>query len=144
MKFTISNISTIIFFLLLVIEIVLDLVYSKKTIKCIKKQTIINRFLLILFIILHHIILIFLMFGWLLSGIWLIVYLISILLVNLSWMFTDGLCWLTVIENNICGWEKEKPFNHIFTLLDVKKTNTYYIFIIFAIGIAIYKLINHY
>jgi hypothetical protein len=141
------DINTIIFFILFLVQTIWDLVFRKDTIHCISNiNGMVRRIKFVLFTILHHLLSVFLLVGWIMnSKIIIIIYLFTIVIVFGSWQITDGLCWMTVLQNNMCGCNKKKPFNHLLQLMKIKETQKnkkyYYGIIIIGIVVSFYKLI---
>ena len=133
--------NTYIFFVLFLIETIWDLFFRKDTVHCISTiSTEFRRVKVIILIISHHLLSTFLTFGWIMnSKIIIIVYLCSIFVVFGSWKLYDGLCYLTVTQNDMCGCNKKKPFNHLLQLMkiDENKSNKKYYYGIIIIGIIV-------
>lgn len=141
------DINTYIFFLLFLIETIWDLFFRKDTIQCITTLTTgPRRFKVVILIILHHLLSTFLTFGWIMnSKIIIILYLCSIFVVFGSWKLYNGLCYLTVMQNDMCSCNKKKPFNHLLQLMKIDETQSnkkyYYGIIIIGIVVSFLKLI---
>ena len=140
------DITVSIFFILFLIETTWDLFFKKDTIDCISNTKGLNRLKVIILIVLHHLLSTFLTFGWIMnSKIIIILYLFSIFIVFGSWKIYNGLCYCTVMQNDICGCDKNKPFNHLLQLLkfteNQKNKKYYYGIIIVGIIVSFYKLI---
>jgi len=139
--------NTYIFYVLFLIETIWDLFFRKDTIQCIFKQTTaLSRLKVVALIILHHLLSTFLTFGWIMnSKIIIIVYLCSIFIVFGSWKLYDGLCYLTVAQNDMCGCNKKKPFNHLLQLMKMDENQSnkkyYYGIIILGVIVSFFKLI---
>ncbi len=101
--------NTYIFFVLFFIETIWDLFFRKDTVSCITTLTKgVRRIKVIILIILHHLLSTFLTFGWIMnSKIIIILYLCSIFIVFGSWKLYNGLCYLTVMQNDMCGCNKK-------------------------------------
>jgi len=138
--------SSEIFLLIILFELIYDLFFTRETVICIKNQTTFLKQLKLLFIIgFHHIISIFLIFGWIFyNKNILILYILINIITIVSWMFNKGLCYITVIQNIICNWEEKKPFNHIFSILNIpinENTRIYFkSYTLVCMLYAIYKI----
>lgn len=139
--------NTYIFFVLFFIETIWDLFFRKDTVSCITTLTKgVRRIKVIILIILHHLLSTFLTFGWIMnSKIIIILYLCSIFIVFGSWKLYNGLCYLTVMQNDMCGCNKKKPFNHLLQLMKIDENQSnkkyYYGIIIIGIIVSFLKLI---
>jgi hypothetical protein len=139
--------STYLFFVLFLIETIWDLFFRKDTIQCITTLTTGSRQLkIVVLIIIHHLLSTFLTFGWIMnSKIIIIAYLCSIFVVFGSWQLYNGLCYLTVMQNDMCGCNKKKPFNHLLQLMKIDETQRnkkyYYGIIILGVIVSFFKLI---
>lgn len=137
-------VSTIVFLFILCINIVFDML-SKKTSQCYTTSP--RRIKIIGLILLHHIINIFVNFGWLFySPILLILYIISIPVMYIHWYLNNNKCKVTSQMNNMCSWDEHTYFNDIFNMLGFKKYENWdkiyhNVFIGIGLSIAIYKLI---
>jgi len=141
-----ADITVYIFFILFVIETVWDLFFKEDTVHCIYDKTGLRRLKVIILIIGHHLLSTFLTFGWIMnSKIVIILYLLSIFIVFSSWKVYNGLCYFTVMQNDMCGCDKKKPFNHLLQLMKFTETQKnkkyYYGIIILGIVVSVYKLI---
>lgn len=138
-------ISTIVFLFILFINIACDML-SKKTSQCYTTSP--NRTKIISLLILHHIINVFVNFGWLFySPILLVLYIISIPVMYIHWYLNNNTCKVTTDMNKMCGWDEHTYFNDIFNILGFKKYENWdkiyhNVFIGLGISIAIYKLIH--
>jgi hypothetical protein len=122
-----------------------DLFFKNDTIHCMSNITGLHKIKLILLFIVHHLLSTFLIFGWIInSRIITILYLVSLVIVIGSWQIYDGLCYLTVMQNDMCGSNKKKPFNHFFQLMKIdenqKNKKYYYGILIIGITVSLYKL----
>ena len=140
-----SDIYTYIFFILFLTETMWDLFFKNDTIHCISNITGLYKIKIILLFIVHHLLSTFLIFGWIInSRIITILYLVSLVIVIGSWQIYDGLCYLTVMQNDMCGSNKKKPFNHFFQLMKIdenqKNKKYYYGILIIGITVSLYKL----
>jgi hypothetical protein len=139
--------NTYIFFVLFLIETIWDLFFRTDTIQCITTLTTGSRRLkVVVLIILHHLLSTFLTFGWIMnSKIIIIIYLCAIFVVFGSWQLYNGLCYLTVMQNDMCGCNKKKPFNHLLQLMKIDETQRnkkyYYGIIILGVIVSFFKLI---
>jgi len=137
----------ILFIGLFLFEFIIDVFFTKETIKCIRSKKSLNDKIEILGIIsFHHIISVFIIFGWMLTNIkLLILYIFMTIGTIISWSVNNGLCYLTVMQNTRCNWIKTKKFNHIFSIFNIphnKNTIKYFIgYTIFGILAALYKII---
>lgn len=141
------DINNNIFFIIFFIETIWDLAFTKDTLQCILDMKGLRRLRILIFIILHHLLSTFLTFGWIMnSKIILILYLSSLFIVIGSWQLNDGLCYFTTIQNDMCGCNKKKPFNHLLQLMKVsenqKNKKYYYGIIIVGIAVSFYKLLK--
>jgi hypothetical protein len=138
-------ISTIGFLFILFINIAFDML-SKKTSQCYTTSP--KPIKIVCLLLLHHIINVFVNFGWLLySPILLVLYIISIPVMYVHWYLNNNTCKVTTQMNNMCGWSENTYFNDIFNILGFKKYENWdkiyhNVFIGIGISIAIYKLIN--
>ena len=72
------------------------------------------------------------------------VYLFTLFIVIGSWQINNGLCYFTALQNDMCGCNRKKPFNHLLQLMKIKEnqSNKKYYYGILTIGIlvSLYKL----
>jgi hypothetical protein len=138
-------VSTIVFLFLLCINIGFDMM-SKKTYQCYSKSP--QRVKIISLLLAHHIVNVFVNFGWLFySPILLILYIISIPVMYIHWYLNNNTCKITTDMNKMCGWGEDTYFNDIFNILGFKKYKNWdkiyhNVFIGLGISIAIYKLMH--
>jgi hypothetical protein len=126
----------VIFLLLVLISFLNDL-KLEKTKQCVKMN---NKVLFILFF--HHIISIYGLFGWMLSSLNLVrLYVISIPILILYWFIVKD-CQISVYTNQLCKWDSDYKFNHIFKPFGVS-SNILYILAIIGFIIA-FKRISKY
>ena len=136
-------VSTIVFLFLLSINIAFDMV-SKKTYHCYTTSS--RSIKIIILLLLHHIVNVFVNFGWLFySPILLMLYIISIPSMYIHWYLNNNTCKITNDMNKMCGWADNTYFNDIFNILGFKKYENWdkiyhNVFIGLGISIAIYKL----
>ena len=125
---------------LMVLSIVLDL-NNQTTKKCVMKN---KRILPLL--IFHHILSIFLYFGWILNDKRILqVYLFIPPVIAMHWLINEN-CILTEYTNETCKWKKNKYLNDLIeqinfkrkTFLDIIKYH--YILLILGYCIALYKV----
>lgn len=139
--------SIYIFIVLFLIETIWDLFFRKDTTDCISTQTTgLRRLKVVVLIIVHHLLSTFLTFGWIMSSkIVIVAYLCSIFIVFGSWKLYNGLCYLTVMQNDMCGCNKKKPFNHLLQLMKIDENQSnkkyYYGIIIIGVIVSFLKLI---
>lgn len=94
----------------------------------------------------HHLVAIFIIFGWLsTSRVVLYTYILLLIVVFLHWNLNNGRCIITQIVNRMCGYDEMAQFNDFFQLIGVKKYKIWddylvYVYIIIAVMISIYKL----
>lgn len=144
----------IIFLIIYFFQIIADLFFTKQTKKCISDNPLYkDKIKIILIIVLHHLYSSFLIYGWILSSKWmLLLYIIINIITFISWYFNNGLCGITVLQNQLCNWKITKSFNNICSIIHnniiVKIFNgnetdyTYlYIYSIITSYIAIYKIL---
>jgi hypothetical protein len=140
-----ADINSNIFFMLFFIETIWDLFLKKDTISCIINKKGLDRFRILLLIILHHFLSTFLTFGWIINNKTIIkVYLATLFIVIGSWQINNGLCYFTALQNDMCGCNRKKPFNHLLQLMKIKEnqSNKKYYYGILTVGIlvSLYKL----
>ena len=140
-----ADINSNIFFILFSIETIWDIFLKKDTVSCIIDKKGLERFRIILLIVLHHFLSTFLTFGWILTSKTIIkIYLITLFVVIGSWQINNGLCYFTALQNDMCGCNRKKPFNHLLQLIKIKEnqSNKKYYYGILTIGIivSLYKL----
>ena len=82
-------------------EFIVDIFYTAETIKCIRsKKSLDDKIELLGIIYIHHIISVFIIFGWILTNKKaLMLYIFMTIAAIVSWSFNNGLCYITVIEN---------------------------------------------
>lgn len=126
----------IIFIFLILISFFNDL-KLEKTKRCVSMN---KQVLFILFF--HHVISIYGLFGWMLSSLNLVrLYVISIPVLILYWIIVKD-CQISVYTNQICKWESDYKFYHIFKPFGIS-SNMLYILAIIGFVIA-FKRINKY
>lgn len=141
------NNANILFIGIFLFEFIVDVFFTEETIKCINsKKSLDDKIELYSIIYFHHMLSVFIIFGWMLTNIkLLILYIFMTIGTIISWSFNNGLCYITVMENVRCHWVKTKPFNHVFSIFNIpinKKTNKYFIgYTIFGLLVALYKII---
>jgi len=140
-----ADISNNIFFLLFSVETIWDLFLKKDTVSCIINKKGLDRFRIVLLIILHHFLSTFLTFGWIMNNKTVIkVYLFTLFIVIGSWQINNGLCYFTALQNDMCGCNRKKPFNHLLQLMKIKENQSnkkyYYGILIIGIIVSLYKL----
>ena len=154
MSMTMTINMNIIFLMIYFFQIIADLVFNETTKKCISNNPLYkDKIKIILIIVLHHLYSTFLIYGWILSSKWmLLLYIIINIITFISWYFNNGLCRITVLQNQLCNWKITKSFNNICSFIHnniiVKLFNgnetdyTYlYIYEIITSYIAIYKIL---
>jgi len=135
----------------------LNLYKNKKTMGCFKNKSIKNKSIILLITLIHIIIVVFSIFGWLFfNKKILLIYLILQICLFLHWITNDWKCKLSQIINNICNFKDSLLFfDNSFLLIEllnyigINKFNHYkyssnsYLFMYFHITvfcIVIYKL----
>jgi hypothetical protein len=98
-----------------------------------------------LFLFIHHLIAIFLYFGWLFSSPYILGwYIIFVLGVMLHWITNKQKCILTQVLNRVCEYSDAEPFHDIWYFLGLKSkpyTNLLLVCYLFiGIIIAFYKI----
>ena len=134
------------FCILIIISFIIFLtdINKESTSECIKKTSKKKKLIILLF--LHQILVIFGNFGWLFNNkIMLILYLIIPLVVTLHWATNNNRCYLTLLENKICGYN-QYYFDDVFQIIGLKKFSVWnnylhYIYLAISFSIAFYKLI---
>jgi len=127
--------TNILFIGIFLFEFIVDIFFTEETIKCIRsKKSLDDKIELLGIIWFHHIISVFIIFGWMLTNIkLLILYIFMTIGIIISWSFNDGLCYLTVmgiLNKKMCNI----PIN--------KNTKKYFIgYTILGLLVALYKII---
>ena len=138
------------------IVFILNLYRNTKIISCFKNKTITKKIIILLITIIHIVIVIFSIFGWLFfNKKILLIYIVVQFLLFAHWITNGWKCKLSQIVNNICNFEDSFLFfdnslliiellNYIgIDKLHSNKYNNNYLFMYFyitAIFIALYKL----
>ena len=140
-----ADITNNIFFMLFFFELIWDLFLKKDTVSCIVNKKGLDRFRIVLLIILHHFLSTFLLFGWIINNKTIIkLYLATLFIVIGSWQINNGLCYFTALQNDMCGCNRKKPFNHLLQLMKIKENQSnkkyYYGILIIGILVSLYKL----
>jgi hypothetical protein len=107
-----------------------------------------NIFRITFILIIHHFISIFLHFGWIFNNkTILILYILSVNIIYVQFLFNDDKCVLTQIENKLCQYKPYRHFTDYFHWIGIKGEKIYgidipdmYISIVYTY--AWYKLIN--
>ncbi len=112
---------------------------------CFQKES--KSIFLYLFLYFHHLLALFLYFGWLSANKnILIFYCFTVFLIFLHWMTNDQKCVLTQIVNYFCGADDREGFHDIFYFIQIKQKDWFNIFIysylIFGFMISVYKIKN--
>jgi hypothetical protein len=122
------------------LSIVLDL-NNKTTKKCVNKN---SRILPLL--IFHHILSVFVYFGWILNDKRILqVYLFIPPIIAMHWLMNEN-CIITEYTNETCNWKKTKYLNDLIEQMHFKKEafldtiKYHYILIILGYCIALYKV----
>jgi hypothetical protein len=103
------------FIIIAIAEIAIDFLHPH-TISCVKHKGL-HIFLFLLF---HHLIASFMMYGWLLPNKKLLfLFIIANLMMLMEWMI-HGHCRLTAYANNVCGWKSNTPFRDLMWKLGLK------------------------
>lgn len=107
--------------------------------KCINKASFNLKLLL------HHIIVMFIFFGWLSNNKYLLMihaFIPFILIIH--WKTNNDRCIMTEDINNMCGLDKDEYIRDFLYIIGFKKTKyydtVYKIFLLFTFGVVIYKL----
>ena len=86
------------------------------TITCVKHKGL----HIVLFLIFHHLLSSFMMYGWLLPNKKLLfLFIIANLMMLLEWI-VHRRCRLTTYANNVCGWKSDTPFRDLMWCLGFK------------------------
>lgn len=127
---------------ILILEIVLDFT-NKKTYNCINKKPKIAKVLL-----LHHILNVFLMYGWLFDDKKInVIHILVVIGIIFYWKFNENKCNMTVEVNRECLWNEDEPFNDLLNMIGLKKLPMWneiihYLIIIIGGLISLYKFMN--
>ena len=114
---------------------------------CFKKKSFFTILQILSLQYIHHFIAIFMSLGWLFNNKYvLIFYILFIYGIFIHWIVNDGICFLTLIYNRICGYNDKKVFNEIAGIIGLKKYKIYtkyisYLLIIIYSLIALYKIL---
>ena len=129
------ELGTTIFVILILLSLVNDL-SSQETVECVKKH---KHILLIT--ILHHIFSVYIIFGWMITPIWVTkIYLASIISLIIYWSIT-GYCHVTKYVNEKCEWDDNKKFNDLIIPLKEKNYDAYVY--LACISVALYRITTH-
>ena len=127
-------IGTAIFVIIVLISIIQDFV-NKETRQCID-----NHKHIAIITIIHHLFANFILFGWMITPIWVVkLYLILLILTVIYWG-TVGYCHVTKYVNKTCKWDRSKYFNDLTYAVKASKKE-WILYIVGAI-LAIYRLYN--
>lgn len=96
-------------------------------------------------LLLHHIIVIFIFFGWLSNNKYmLIIHLFLPLILMMHWNTNNNRCAMTETVNNMCGLDKDEYIRDFIYLIGLKKSKYYdpfyKIFLLFTFIYVMYKL----
>jgi hypothetical protein len=102
-----------------------------------------NKFFVFFMLLIHHLFVSFLYFGWIFTNRnILIFYIITIFITIISQTVNENKCPSTLYININCNMPKMKQFRDILHFNNVKTKNTYNLIILSCFLIAIYKLSN--
>lgn len=105
----------ILFIFIAIAEIVIDFSHPH-TAKCIKHKGL----HIVLFLIFHHLLSSFMLYGWILPNKKLLfLFIIANLMMLLEWI-VHGHCRLTAYANDQCGWKPDTPFRDLMWQLGFK------------------------
>jgi len=103
------------FILIAISEIGIDFAHPH-TVSCIKHKGL----HIVLFLIFHHLLSSFMLYGWLLPNKKLLfLFIIANITMLLEWII-HGRCRLTAYANNVCGWKSDTPFRDLMWWLGFK------------------------
>ena len=103
------------FILIAISEIGIDFAHPH-TVSCIKHKGL----HIVLFLIFHHLLSSFMLYGWLLPNKKLLfLFIIANLMMLLEWI-VHRRCRLTTYANNVCGWKSDTPFRDLMWWLGFK------------------------
>ena len=103
------------FIAIAIYEIAIDFAHPH-TISCVKHKGLHT----VLFLVFHHLLASFMMYGWLLPNKKLLfLFIIANLMMLLEW-FVHRRCRLTAYTNNQCGWKPDTPFRDLMWQLGFK------------------------
>lgn len=123
---------TILFIIIFLISTIQDL-QDKETSKCIDM----NRHIAVI-TILHHLFSNFILFGWMITPLWIVkLYLITLLLTVIYWGIV-GYCHVSRYVNKTCKWDKEKYFNDLTYQIKQSRKEAY--LYIFGGLLALYRI----
>jgi hypothetical protein len=130
------------FFSLLFLIAFVSYIYDFETNVCFVKT---KQMGLHLFLYFHHVVALFLYFGWLSSSkTILILYAFTIFIIILHWFTNDQKCIITQIVNYYCGLPDAEGFHDIFYFLGMKQQDWFNSFIYSYLGfvfiITLYKI----
>lgn len=96
-------------------------------------------------LILHHILVIFIYFGWLSNNTYILsLYLLIPIILLIHWKMNDNRCVMTETINNMCGLDKDEYIRDVAYLCGLKKSSyydpIYKTFLVFTFFITSYKL----
>lgn len=96
-------------------------------------------------LLLHHTIVMFIFFGWLSNNKYLlIIYVFIPFILIIHWKTNNNRCVMTEDVNNMCGLDKDEYIRDFLYIIGFKKTKyydpVYKIFLLFTLGVVIYKL----
>jgi len=99
----------------------LNLYINKKTMSCFKNKSIKNKIIILLITLIHIVIVLFSVFGWLFCNKkMLLIYLIVQICLFLHWITNEWKCKLSQILNNICNFKDSLLFfDNSFLLLEL-------------------------
>jgi hypothetical protein len=108
-------------------------------------QKCINNKLFHIELLLHHIIVIFIFFGWLSNNKYiLLIYLFIPIILISHWKMNNNRCKITEDVNNLCDLDKDEYIRDFLYIVGLKKTkyydSFYKFFLIFTFIYVIYKL----
>ena len=105
----------VLFILIAIAEIAVDFSHPH-TITCVKHKGL----HIALFLIFHHLLSSFMLYGWILPNKKLLfLFIIANLTMLLEWI-VNGNCRLSVYANNVCGWKSDTPFRDLMWKIGFK------------------------
>jgi hypothetical protein len=104
------------------------------------------RFAMLQFLFFHHLLAVFLYFGWLSpSPVFLGLYILLVLLVVFHWMTNHQKCYLTQIINRYCGYDDGEGFHDLFYIFKMKQQNWFdrfiYSYLLFTFILSLLKIV---
>jgi hypothetical protein len=129
------------FFILLFVLAFISFIYDIQTNICFESHQSPSLYLFLYF---HHVVALFLYFGWLSSSkTILLIYAFTVFLIILHWFTNNQKCILTQIVNYNCGLPDNEGFHDIFYFLGMKKQTWFnpfiYTYLVLFLIISLYK-----